>query len=362
MTTSTVELPSIDRHTATLYQLFSGKQQQFYFQYSTATHHDYSDQVAWLNSELSLTSSVIGIHHPISLQLAINDQPYQLTLCASQIVDWLPVKLALEQWRVMPETIQLGLIQSGLMQWVNQLHQIGVNLMIDPSTVQFDSAQWQHSATTGFLSTTDNLYLKVNCQESNQLNSINLYITAEPQALLDLLQQLPGGEPSSIALEYIQRSVHLQLGKTNLTKQLLSTITLGDILLFDECYFIEQRLKLLANQQPVAWLAYDGQQIMIEQMIHNSEQPSTDDLAMNSLDALPVTVSIEVGEVELTLAQLQALQPGQVLDLPSLNTQQVNIKANGKLIGTGALVNIANQLGLQVQSLAWQNQLANEGV
>ncbi|WP_163834332.1 type III secretion system cytoplasmic ring protein SctQ [Spartinivicinus ruber] len=354
-TTSTVELPGIDRHTATLYQLFASKQQQLYCQYHTLDNHDNTMQITQLCCDLALTITVVGVHHPISLQLTINDQPYQLTACASQIVDWLPVKLTIEQWLTMPETIQLGLIQSGLMQWLNQLHQAGVNLVIDPTAVNFSTHQFSNSSSSNSFLTTDNVYLKVNCQADNQLTSVNLYITAEPQVLLLLIQQLPNSSPPSAAPEHIYQPLQIQLGKTSVTKQLLSTIEPGDILLFDECYFAEQRLKLLTNQQPIAWLAYEGQQIMIEQLLNPTEQPIADNAAINSLDSLPVTVSIEVGEVELTLAQLQSLQPGQMLELPSLNTQQVNIKANGKLIGTGTLVNICDQLGLQVQSLTWKN-------
>lgn len=360
MTASTVELPAINHQTATLHHLFACKQQRLYFQHAIASQQfapqpafGSQQQAVQTCSEFALATTVVGIHHPVTVQLCIGDQFYQLTTCASQLVAWLPVKLAVEQWMAMPEDIQLALIQNGLMQWSMLINHVAMNLTIDSSTIQWAPPL---SMSAPYTTTDNNLYLAINCQSDNELTPINLYISAEPQTLTELIQALPDALPA-LAADHMLQPAQLQLGKTRLNKQLLSSISLGDILLFDECYFTEQRLKLLVNQQPIAWLSLDGQQAMIEQMMHTDlEQSQADNSPVNTLEDIPITVSIEVGELELTLAELQQLQPGQILNLTSLTTEQVNIKANGRLIGTGSLVTICDQLGLQVQSLNWENE------
>ena len=70
-----------------------------------------------------------------------------------------------------------------------------------------------------------------------------------------------------------------------------------------------------------------------------------------TLDSEPVRLSIDLGEVSLTLAQLRALQPGQTLDLGHPLAGAVRIRANGALVGEGDLVEIDGQIGVSVRHL-----------
>lgn len=70
-----------------------------------------------------------------------------------------------------------------------------------------------------------------------------------------------------------------------------------------------------------------------------------------ALDALPVRLSFDLGDVALTVAQLRALQPGQTLDLGHPLAGAVRIRANGALVGEGDLVEIDGQLGVSIRNL-----------
>ncbi|GAB1387144.1 hypothetical protein MASR1M59_22920 [Melaminivora sp.] len=72
---------------------------------------------------------------------------------------------------------------------------------------------------------------------------------------------------------------------------------------------------------------------------------------MASLADLPVRLSFDLGELTLTLAQLQALQPGQALALGRPLAGAVQVRANGVLIGAGELVQIDGQLGVSLSHL-----------
>lgn len=80
--------------------------------------------------------------------------------------------------------------------------------------------------------------------------------------------------------------------------------------------------------------------------------PAGDADLPESLLALPLQLVFDLGERSVTLAQLQALQVGQVLDLERPLSAAVSLRVNGRLVGTGELVEIDGRLGVCVSALA----------
>jgi type III secretion protein Q len=70
--------------------------------------------------------------------------------------------------------------------------------------------------------------------------------------------------------------------------------------------------------------------------------------ALHSLDDLPVTLTILVGSLELTLAQLRELAPGSVLQLPRAADARVQVLANHRPVGSGELVDVDGQLAVEL--------------
>ncbi len=66
------------------------------------------------------------------------------------------------------------------------------------------------------------------------------------------------------------------------------------------------------------------------------------------LDELPVRLTFELGRMELTLAELQAIGPGHVFELARAEEEAVDIVANGRRIGRGRIVSVAGALGVQI--------------
>ncbi len=67
---------------------------------------------------------------------------------------------------------------------------------------------------------------------------------------------------------------------------------------------------------------------------------------------LPVRLHFDLGERQLTLSELMVLGPGHVFDLGRELRRAVIIRANGKVIGEGELVEVDGQVGVAVLSLA----------
>ena len=76
------------------------------------------------------------------------------------------------------------------------------------------------------------------------------------------------------------------------------------------------------------------------------------DLSQKSeLDDLPINLLLELGRLDLPLGEVRRLAPGAVLPLARPLDDSVDILANGRRIGCGALVQIGDSIGVRVTRL-----------
>ena len=66
------------------------------------------------------------------------------------------------------------------------------------------------------------------------------------------------------------------------------------------------------------------------------------------LSKLPLRLHVVLGEREFTLAELQTLAPGAIVELDKEKTEPVSLAVNGKILGSGELVEIDGRLGVKV--------------
>ncbi len=70
------------------------------------------------------------------------------------------------------------------------------------------------------------------------------------------------------------------------------------------------------------------------------------DLGM--LGGIKVRVSVEVGAVELTLAEVMALEPGSVHPLDRRVDDPVAVHVNGRLVAHGEIVSVGERFGVRL--------------
>ncbi len=83
-----------------------------------------------------------------------------------------------------------------------------------------------------------------------------------------------------------------------------------------------------------------------------------DDLYAGPLDNLrrvPLRVAFDVGELRLTVAEVEALQVGQALDLGRPLSEAVQVRIHGVRVGLGELIDIDGRLGVVLRSLGTQD-------
>ncbi|HRJ02327.1 MAG TPA: flagellar motor switch protein FliN [Hyphomonas sp.] len=66
---------------------------------------------------------------------------------------------------------------------------------------------------------------------------------------------------------------------------------------------------------------------------------------------VPVRVEIVLGEVRMTMEELMALTPGEVLTLEKQTNEPVDIYVSGKLIARGKLVVADGELGVTLTEI-----------
>jgi type III secretion system YscQ/HrcQ family protein len=85
--------------------------------------------------------------------------------------------------------------------------------------------------------------------------------------------------------------------------------------------------------------------------VEKSDSPSETDhssVVKPDLGSLPVRVHVVLSHAELSFGELEALAEGSILELEHAKGDAVQLLANGKLIGTGELVEVEDKLGVRI--------------
>ncbi|WP_252179044.1 type III secretion system cytoplasmic ring protein SctQ [Endozoicomonas sp. 4G] len=208
---------------------------------------------------------------------------------------------------------------------------------------------------------TDAPLIAVNLEAENIRSSIQIEYSG---VIENLLKSIPPHQ--SIPLPDIPLWVSLQKGSTLLNRSELNDLEEGDIV------FLEQHVGdsevIVSIKQNTAFLGtFEDTRVTISQRLQAMEEYSAQEhteheepmpdseatapAAPVDLHDLPVMLMFEVGEQQLTFAELQNLTPGYVFQLSNPIAAPVRIRANGQLIGHCQLVEIEGRLGARITEL-----------
>ncbi len=149
--------------------------------------------------------------------------------------------------------------------------------------------------------------------------------------------------------------VHFCAGWTDLPLSSLRALKRRDVVLLDECWVGGELDRIVVKLGSLgASASINGRHITLleepgEIMDELDEQDGDDSAGFGDL---PVRLHFDLGERQLTLAELMVIGPGHVFDLGRELRRAVIIRANGKAIGEGELVDVDGQIGVSVLNLA----------
>ena len=153
----------------------------------------------------------------------------------------------------------------------------------------------------------------------------------------------------------------LDVGWTDLSFATFRQLEKRDLILLDECWIApESRIFLRAGRQ--VWLPAEIEESRIvitgelgEIMYDDADDDQDDDNESENektLDGIQMRVSFDLGQRSMTLGELRQLSPGYVFELGRPVRSAVNIRANGKLIGEGELVDVDGQMAVSILNLS----------
>ena len=146
----------------------------------------------------------------------------------------------------------------------------------------------------------------------------------------------------------------MAVGWVDLITHQLDEIESGDVIFLDECWLENQGLILLQIGRSSGIRAkLDGKNIVIEDDLEKIMQDiddfsSTDD---SLLDGITIRLTFDLGEREIPLGELRRISAGYVFEMGRDVRQAVTIRANGRSIGEGELVEIDGLTGVSVLRL-----------
>lgn len=155
----------------------------------------------------------------------------------------------------------------------------------------------------------------------------------------------------------------LDVGWTDLPFETFRQLEKRDLILLDECWIVpDGQIFLRAGRQVGLPAEIDGSRIVItgelEEIMYDdtdSDQDHDDDSSDDSektLDGIQMRVSFDLGQRSMPLGELRQLSPGYVFELGRPVRSAVNIRANGKLIGEGELVDVDGQMAVSILNLS----------
>ena len=190
----------------------------------------------------------------------------------------------------------------------------------------------------------------------NGLPELTTFVRLSPAAaedvsvLIESLRALPlrHDAPLGDSLKSVPLEVTLESGYLLLTPDEVTRLAPEDVLL-PEVWTAPETLTLRVRRGTSACLtaacSLSGQQVTLSSPLSEEPEASMENPELNDID---IRLSFELDRRLITVGELESLAPGYTFVLDSDMTSPVTIRANGKAIARGRLVDMDGTLGVQI--------------
>lgn len=285
---------------------------------------------------------------PISLTLAVGN-----TTGALWLTEW-PLEKNIQRFvpniilGELPENLAISVIESALEPLLQQAER-GLDLKLSVQSMSAAPSSPMYSMPLGF-----------EIQEFNP-ESNEVYYSGKGLLLLDSqlyphLQERLSYWPSDTNEDWEEHytSAWIEISNTTLSMKEINQLQTSDLILLENTRFQDEgeiRLRLDSGyycEAKFESLAKSSLAINSE-WIPMSENESKQNV--EHISQLPVKLSFDLGEKELTFNEVRQLRPGYILELGKSLPEIVQIRSQHRLIGTGELVEINGRVGVRILDL-----------
>jgi flagellar motor switch/type III secretory pathway protein FliN len=170
---------------------------------------------------------------------------------------------------------------------------------------------------------------------------------------LDLLTRAKGGSEWKTGAGFppgLAWRLPIAAGHVDLSQDELAQVGPGDVLL------VQPRGSLLLPGCVGEWAFLQEEsnstRFRIDKYLERGAFVDSSELSISSsrpnLESLPLRLYVVVGDREFTLAEIQALSPGAILEFEATKSDPVRLMVNGKIVGDGEMVEIDGKLGVKI--------------
>lgn len=172
---------------------------------------------------------------------------------------------------------------------------------------------------------------------------------------LAVVSGLAGRQPPGEAgadWEALPVPLRFDVGWVDLAAGDLAALARHDVILLDDATLLdEDRLLVRVSARTMLRARLSGSSLIIENSVSTimTEDPAAPaEPLLDTLEEVEVRLTFDIGQQSVTLAELRRIAAGTVFDLGRDPRRAVNIRANGRLVGTGELVRIEERIGVRV--------------
>ncbi len=91
-----------------------------------------------------------------------------------------------------------------------------------------------------------------------------------------------------------------------------------------------------------------GMAAPMESLVDESSGPASEDVNMDVILDIPVTISMEIGRTKINIRNLLQLNQGSVVELDRLAGEPLDVLVNGTLIAHGEVVVVNEKYGIRL--------------
>ncbi len=205
----------------------------------------------------------------------------------------------------------------------------------------------------------DETGIKVDCVVgiSEMTGAMELFLPAS--LLRETCRLQPNTRPLSIPVSWPVMAI---CGYADLSLQEMMDLEAGDALLITQSYelvipaaadgSLHGWRAVLTELNPLKLKIKDYFERRDEIMENQTAPPERADSEKPDLSTLPVRVQIVLSQLEMTLADLNKLTPGSIVEMHRDKSEMVQLAVNGKIAGAGELIEIEGRLGVRIFSWA----------
>lgn len=144
------------------------------------------------------------------------------------------------------------------------------------------------------------------------------------------------------------------LGYVDISIQMLNELEVHDVLMLDVCYANPDLGIILRLSEKLGIRGHvEDNKIIVDEISGEfmNELNEQDEERVLLIDGLSIRVSFDIGESQISLSELRNLSQGYIFEMGRDLQHAVTIRANGKVIGEGELIDIEGKTGVVIHRI-----------